>query len=38
MAKIDSYDLVYIYEMPDHMALAANLYLVDSYNLAKSSR
>ncbi len=29
------YDMVYIYEMPDHMALAANLHLVDSYNLAK---
>ena len=29
------YDMVYIYEMPDHKALAANLHLVDTYNLAK---
>ena len=29
------WDMVYIYEMPDHKALAANLHLVDSYGLAK---
>ncbi len=29
------WDMVYIYEMPDDKALAANLHLVDSYGLAK---
>jgi len=29
------YDMVYIYEMPDKNALAANLHLTDSFGLAK---
>ncbi|MGY9074745.1 MAG: GYD domain-containing protein [Acidimicrobiales bacterium] len=29
------YDMVYIYEMPDDKALAANLHLTDSLGLAK---
>ena len=29
------YDMVYIYEMPDFTALAANLHLTDSLGLAK---
>ncbi len=29
------YDMVYIYEMPDAAALAANLHLTDSLGLAK---
>ncbi len=29
------YDMVYIYEMPDQMALAANLHLTDGLGLAK---
>ena len=29
------YDMVYIYEMPDFKALAANLHLTDSLGLAK---
>ena len=29
------YDMVYIYEMPDEKALAANLHLTDSLGLAK---
>lgn len=29
------YDMVYIYEMPDLRALAANLHLTDSFGLAK---
>lgn len=32
------YDMVYIYEMPDNKALAANLHLTDSYGLAKYSK
>ena len=32
------YDMVYIYEMPDGKALAANLHLTDSYGLAKYSK
>tara|TARA_B100000676_G_scaffold301258_1_gene348184 strand:- start:4302 stop:4643 length:342 start_codon:yes stop_codon:yes gene_type:complete len=32
------YDMVYIYEMPDDAALAANLHLTDSYGLAKYSK
>ena len=32
------YDMVYIYEMPDDKALAANLHLTDSYGLAKYSK
>lgn len=32
------YDMVYIYEMPDEKALAANLNLTDSYGLAKYSK
>ena len=32
------YDMVYIYEMPDEKALAANLHLTDSYGLAKYSK
>lgn len=32
------YDMVYIYEMPDDQALAANLHLTDSYGLAKYSK
>ena len=32
------YDMVYIYEMPDETALAANLHLTDSYGLAKYSK
>jgi len=38
IAQYGSYgewDMVYIYEMPDHKAVAANLHLTDSYNLAK---
>ncbi len=29
------YDMVFIYEMPDKKALAANLHLTDAYGLAK---
>ncbi len=29
------YDMVYIYEMPDKKALAANLHLTDGFGLAK---
>ena len=29
------YDMVYIYEMPDEKALAANLHLTDAFGLAK---
>jgi uncharacterized protein with GYD domain len=29
------WDMVYIYEMPDQKAVAANLHLTDSYGLAK---
>ena len=32
------YDMVYIYEMPDEKALAANLHLTDSYGLAKYAK
>lgn len=32
------YDMVYIYEMPDERALAANLHLTDSFGLAKYSK
>lgn len=32
------YDMVYIYEMPDEKALAANLHLTDTYGLAKYSK
>lgn len=32
------YDMVYIYEMPDEKALAANLHLTDSLGLAKYSK
>ncbi|MBT5434428.1 MAG: GYD domain-containing protein [Alphaproteobacteria bacterium] len=32
------YDMVYIYEMPDDKALAANLHLTDSFGLAKYSK
>ncbi len=32
------YDMVYIYEMPDDEALAANLHLTDSFGLAKYSK
>jgi len=32
------YDMIYIYEMPDEKALAANLHLTDSYGLAKYSK
>lgn len=32
------YDMVYLYEMPDDKALAANLHLTDSYGLAKYSK
>ena len=32
------YDMIYIYEMPDNEALAANLHLTDSYGLAKYSK
>ena len=32
------YDMVYIYEMPDEKALAANLHLTDSFGLAKYSK
>lgn len=32
------YDMVYVYEMPDDKALAANLHLTDSYGLAKYSK
>lgn len=41
IAQYGSYgewDMVYIYEMPDDKALAANLHLTDSYNLAKYSK
>ena len=30
--------MVYIYEMPDHISLAANLHLTDSFGLAKESK
>jgi uncharacterized protein with GYD domain len=32
------YDMVYIYEMPDEIAVAANLHLTDSFGLAKYSK
>ena len=32
------YDMVYIYEMPDMSALAANLHLTDSFGLCKYSK
>jgi uncharacterized protein with GYD domain len=32
------YDMVYIYEMPDEKALAANLHLTDSFGLSKYSK
>jgi uncharacterized protein with GYD domain len=32
------YDMVYIYEMPDDKALAANLHLTDSFGLAKYAK
>ena len=32
------YDMIYIYEMPDEKALAANLHLTDSFGLAKYSK
>lgn len=32
------YDMVYIYEMPDEKALAANLHLTDSFGLAKYAK
>lgn len=32
------YDMVYIYEMPDMTALAANLHLTDSFGLCKYSK
>ena len=32
------YDKVYIYEMPDESAVAANLHLTDSFGLAKYSK
>ena len=32
------YDMVYIYEMPDTMHVAANLHLTDSFGLAKYSK
>ena len=32
------YDMVYIYEMPDATALAANLHLTDGFGLAKYSK
>lgn len=41
IAQYGSYgewDMVYIYEMPDDAALAANLHLTDSYGLAKYSK
>ncbi|WP_417516844.1 GYD domain-containing protein [Minwuia sp.] len=41
IAQYGSYgewDMVYIYEMPDDAALAANLHLTDSFGLAKYSK
>ncbi|WP_416900228.1 MAG: GYD domain-containing protein [Minwuia sp.] len=41
IAQYGSYgewDMVYIYEMPDDSALAANLHLTDSFGLAKYSK
>jgi uncharacterized protein with GYD domain len=41
IAQFGSYgewDMIYIYEMPDHIALAANLHLTDSLGLAKESK
>jgi len=32
------YDMIYIYEMPDEKALAANLHLTDSFGLAKYAK
>ncbi len=32
------YDMVYIYEMPDEKAVAANLHLTDSFGLAKYAK
>jgi len=32
------YDMVYIYEMPDERAVAANLHLTDSFGLAKYAK
>jgi uncharacterized protein with GYD domain len=41
VAQYGSYgewDMIYIYEMPDDVALAANLNLTDSFGLAKYSK
>lgn len=41
IAQYGSYgewDMVYIYEMPDETAVAANLHLTDSFGLAKDSK
>ena len=41
IAQYGSYgewDMVYIYEMPDQTALAANLHLTDSFGLAKECK
>lgn len=41
IAQYGSYgewDMIYIYEMPDDVALAANLNLTDSFGLAKYSK
>jgi uncharacterized protein with GYD domain len=41
IAQFGSYgdwDMVYIYEMPDEKAVAANLHLTDSFGLAKYSK
>ena len=41
IAQFGSYgewDMVYIYEMPDQTALAANLHLTDSFGLAMNSK
>jgi uncharacterized protein with GYD domain len=32
------YDMLYIYEMPDHFSVAANLHLVDGFGAAKYSK
>ncbi len=41
IAQYGSYgewDMVYIYEMPDQTAIAANLHLTDSFGLAKDCK
>lgn len=32
------YDMLFIYEMPDHFSVAANMHLVDGFGVAKYSK